>query len=264
MDGIPDRAVHCRSAAGRFRSRIGTRLDVSVAPMDAPRGVHAERYGARPSCLHLRVEAAPIPTVYVIRWYLPGTTVRWGPLPLPGNAVALRWVDPLELRGRTVGAEVTIRSATEPLHIRIEPLHMHTGDLPAADAFGWLDTEYFLNDPSRPFRWIYSGRAGLTFPPARTPQFLQIVARPMTHARTVWMRVCVDNREVAAVPMEPDWCVYRIVLTDTGPIAGRILIAYEPAYTPISLGVAPDPRILGAMVHQLAWGYTVPPAFLRS
>jgi len=86
------------------------------------------------------------------------------------------------------------------------------------------------------------------------PHYLQIIARPLNVHECIWMHVSIDNVEIATIPTEKSWTQYMVHIPDwLPPVEGRILLSFQPLWTPADLGINADGRILSAAIHRIAW-----------
>ncbi len=140
------------------------------------------------------------------------------------------------------------------VHKVIHQAHLRYEEIPLETFHQVLPTEYEPTEESLSYSWVTLERMWGVASFSSRPCGLEIVASPPSSHTSCWMFVSVDNREIAAVPMEPLLCRYRIFLPEEfDSVEGRILIEFAPAYTPAQLGVAPDPRILSAKIYAVSW-----------
>lgn len=119
---------------------------------------------------------------------------------------------------------------------------------------GWGPVERFGHTTGPPFRWIERGRAWVQFPPQQPPTFLRLEARPLDARADTWMHVSLDNIEIGSVPMEAVWATYWIRVPEwLGHVQGRILLSFEPLYSPSDLGIGDDPRMLSCSLLDISW-----------
>lgn len=202
----------------------------------------------KPCELHIRTSEKDMPVVYCIRMeHFLSKKYQFLPVQTNVGEWVYRWIHPAWQKNGA--CHHTLRTIPEFKETALthEPIPIHT-------FLNVLPEEYEPAPERWSYHWVTLERCWGWARPHRPPWYLEIVGAPLSDKHQFWMYVSLDNIEIARIPMEPQYCRYRIVLPDRlKNTDGRVLLEFSPAFTPAELGIAPDPRILSAKIHSLAW-----------